>query len=219
MLLPTPPRGPLWRCSRARARTCHGLGRLRAPVRPTPRTSAGAPLIRPWGPNWRNTGGTEPSPELPVSKKLQVSDEAAGELACRPGSVHPRASAGRRPSIWDCRYRQPRAVYPRARAGRPQTLAQEQRPPGHGSLLTLLRVGFTEPPGSPRALVVSYTTVSPLPPANRGRSVFCGTIPRVTPGRRYRPPCPAEPGPSSTPPGDQADAAAARPARPLLRPG
>src|SRR5205823_6168917 len=32
-----------------------------------------------------------------------------------------------------------------------------------GALLTLLRVGFTEPPGSPRALVVSYTTVSPLP--------------------------------------------------------
>ena len=31
------------------------------------------------------------------------------------------------------------------------------------SLLTLLRVGFTEPPGSLRALVVSYTTVSPLP--------------------------------------------------------
>src|SRR5579863_3763763 len=30
-----------------------------------------------------------------------------------------------------------------------------------------------------------------------GRFVFCGTVPRVTPGRRYRPPCPVEPGPSS----------------------
>src|SRR5215469_4236672 len=30
-------------------------------------------------------------------------------------------------------------------------------------LLTLLRVGFTEPPQSPTALVVSYTAVSPLP--------------------------------------------------------
>ena len=29
--------------------------------------------------------------------------------------------------------------------------------------LGLLRVGFTEPPQSPGALVVSYTTVSPLP--------------------------------------------------------
>jgi hypothetical protein len=28
---------------------------------------------------------------------------------------------------------------------------------------TLLRVGFTEPPGSPRTLVRSYRTVSPLP--------------------------------------------------------
>ena len=36
-------------------------------------------------------------------------------------------------------------------------------------------------------------------PANERprRFVFCGTVPRVTPGRRYRPPCPAEPGPSS----------------------
>src|SRR6476660_8071933 len=64
-------------------------------------------------------------------------------------------------------------------------------------LLTLLRVGFTEPPQSPAALVVSYTTVSPLPRLTLGRSVFCGTVPRVTPGRRYRPPCPVEPGPSS----------------------
>ena len=31
-------------------------------------------------------------------------------------------------------------------------------------LLALLRVGFTEPPQSPGVLVVSYTTVSPLPP-------------------------------------------------------
>src|SRR6266566_2649281 len=64
-------------------------------------------------------------------------------------------------------------------------------------LLTLLRVGFTEPPQSPAALVVSYTTVSPLPRLTPGRSIFCGTVPRVTPGRRCRPPCPVEPGPSS----------------------
>ena len=67
-------------------------------------------------------------------------------------------------------------------------------------LLTLLRVGFTKPPQSPAALVVSYTTVSPLPRRpGRGarRFAFCGTVPRVTPGRRYRPPCPVEPGPSS----------------------
>src|ERR1700677_1004004 len=37
-------------------------------------------------------------------------------------------------------------------------------------LLTLLRVGFTEPPQSPAALVVSYTAVSPLP---RWRGAVC----------------------------------------------
>ena len=51
----------------------------------------------------------------------------------------------------------------------------------------------------------SYRTFSPLPRLaalagrSAGRYVFCGTFPRVTPGRRYRPPCPAEPGLSSPP--------------------
>jgi hypothetical protein len=116
-----------------------------------------------------------------------------------------RPKAGRRPSICDCRYRQPRRLpcgtrlrsTREHRAGRPQTLAQP-RGTSRGTFLTLLRVGFTKPPGSLRALVVSYTTVSPLPRDGvPGRSVFCGTFPRVTPGRRYRPPRPAEPGPSS----------------------
>ena len=44
-----------------------------------------------------------------------------------------------------------------------------------------------------------FTLTSPAGqgPGHGRRSVFCGTVPRVTPGRRYRPPCPAEPGPSS----------------------
>jgi hypothetical protein len=49
---------------------------------------------------------------------------------------------------------------------------------------------------------------SPMP----GRSVFCGTVPRVTPGRRYRPPCPAEPGPSSPGPESQRGRPAGSPA-------
>ncbi len=48
------------------------------------------------------------------------------------------------------------------------------------------------------------------------RSVFCGTVPRVTPGGRYPPPCPVEPGRSSG--GSQDPHAAARPARPPCRP-
>jgi hypothetical protein len=40
--------------------------------------------------------------------------------------------------------------------------------------LGLLQVGFTEPPQSPEALVVSYTTVSPLPPRPRvGVTAVC----------------------------------------------
>ncbi len=57
-------------------------------------------------------------------------------------------------------------------------------PPSNAHCLGLLRMGFTEPTWSPRPLVVSYTTVSPLPRslARPGRSVLCGTVPRVTPG-------------------------------------
>ena len=36
-------------------------------------------------------------------------------------------------------------------------------PPSDAHCLSLLRVGFTEPTPSPEPLVVSYTTVSPLP--------------------------------------------------------
>ncbi len=47
------------------------------------------------------------------------------------------------------------------------------------------------------------------------RSVFCGTVPRVTPGGRYPPPCPSEPGRSSAPPGQ--DPAVTRPSDRLVR--
>ena len=72
-------------------------------------------------------------------------------------------------------------------------------PPSIARCLGLLRMGFTEPTWSPRSLVVSYTTVSPLllPLARQGRSVLCGTVPRVTPGGCWPPSCPSEPGPSS----------------------
>ncbi|GAA4362020.1 hypothetical protein GCM10023145_39500 [Angustibacter luteus] len=44
-------------------------------------------------------------------------------------------------------------------------------PPSIAPCLTLLRVGFTEPPPSPGVLVVSYTTVSPLPARQAGLAV------------------------------------------------
>ena len=43
--------------------------------------------------------------------------------------------------------------------------------PSNAPCLTLLRVGFTEPLRSPGALVVSYTTVSPLPPVRTAEAV------------------------------------------------
>src|SRR6201986_3261824 len=48
-------------------------------------------------------------------------------------------------------------------------------------LLTLLRVGFTEPPQSPAALVVSYTTVSPLPRPWRRGGLFSVALSRGSP--------------------------------------
>src|SRR5688572_21783772 len=74
------------------------------------------------------------------------------------------------------------------------TRADAAPPERNRVLLILLQVGFTEPLRSPGTLVVSYTTVSPLPaPEGHRRSVFCGTVPRVTPGGCYPPPCPVEP--------------------------
>ncbi len=66
--------------------------------------------------------------------------------------------------------------------------------------LALLPVGFAEPPRSPAALVVSYTTVSPLPvPGGHRRSALCCTFRRVSPPGRYPAPCPVESGLSSAP--------------------
>ena len=94
-------------------------------------------------------------------------------------------------------------VRPTRRLGR-AALERLRRPSStlrcSATLLALLRVGFAEPPESPRALVVSYTAVSPLPAGSRShdrRFAFCGTVPRVTPGGRYPPPCPVESGLSS----------------------
>ena len=47
--------------------------------------------------------------------------------------------------------------------------------------LDLLRVGFTEPLQSPGALVVSYTTVSPLPAAEAAGGLFSVALSRGSP--------------------------------------
>jgi hypothetical protein len=87
-----------------------------------------------------------------------------GEPACRPGSV--------------ARLRGPAIIHlglplPTASCGLPASIGRAALKRTRGEprfpFLTLLRVGFTEPPQSPAALVVSYTTVSPLPRAGKTR--------------------------------------------------
>jgi hypothetical protein len=69
-----------------------------------------------------------------------------------------------------------------ASSGGPPSIARAGAAPVRRcSLLTLLRVGFTEPPRSPWALVVSYTTVSPLPPSP-GAVCFLWHCPAGHPG-------------------------------------
>jgi hypothetical protein len=96
-----------------------------------------------------------------------------------------------RPSIYDCRCRQPPAVYLQASGGPP--LASDLAPGGvyraarvasHAGGLLHHRFTLTPPDAGQR-------------PTSKERSAFCGTVPRVTPGGRYPPPCPVEPGPSS----------------------
>ena len=80
-------------------------------------------------------------------------------------------------------------------------------------LLGLASGGVCLAAASPRrrcALTAPFQPCRPaLARARLGRCVFCGTFPRVSPGRRYRPPCPVMSGLSSK--GDTS--AAARPAR------
>src|SRR5687768_850607 len=71
--------------------------------------------------------------------------------------------------------------------------------------LALLRVGVTEPPGSPRTLVRSYRTVSPLPDLRQRTSTAIGGLLSVALNRQVTPswlspaPCPVESRLSSTP--------------------
>jgi len=64
-----------------------------------------------------------------MSEKTQVSAKAAGELACRPGSVHPLARADGHPSRTAVAGSLMRSTREH-RAGRPQSLAQERTATG-----------------------------------------------------------------------------------------
>jgi hypothetical protein len=128
-----------------------------------------------WYPRPADVTADVPPPSLPPAA-AQVRWMEGGEPACRPGSVRPLARGGGHPSgtaVAGSLVRPTREH----RAGRPRTLAQGTVVP----LLALLRVGFTEPPQSPAALVVSYTAFSPLPPRKRGGGLFSVALSRGSP--------------------------------------
>jgi len=56
--------------------------------------------------------------------------------------------------------------------------ADSDGPSSNACCLGLLQVGFTEPPQSPEALVVSYTTVSPLPKTEISGGLFSVALSR-----------------------------------------
>ena len=147
--------------------------RVRRGRRTSVRTDAERPEPRPHG-----RGGTS----RPVSRILYPGRS--------PGGGHPSATP-----VAGCLVRSTREL------GRAALERSRECP--KAPFLILLRVGFTEPPRSPGVLVVSYTTVSPLPSTSlsgrRGRFAFCGTVPRVTPGGCCPPPCSVESGLSSVP--------------------
>src|SRR3954454_1971246 len=99
--------------------------------------------------------------------------QGADESTCKPGPV-PRPVSPRFVAA---------AIHlelplPTASSGLP---GSSGGPPSNAPCLTLLQVGFAEPPGSPRALVVSYTTVSPLPAAEAAGGLFSVALSRESP--------------------------------------
>ena len=102
---------------------------------------------------------------------------------------------------------------------------RRRRPPGPTPIRpysVFLQAGFTVPEVSPppRCALTApfhpyptehFTRASPRRRATAWRYNFCGTFPRITPGGRYPPPCPAESGLSS-PAHPSQDAGGDRPA-------
>ena len=153
----------------------------------TPRSSAARPSTRPSGSNWRYWTGTGG----PGDREHAGQRGAADESACRPGSVHPLARAGGHPSRTAVAGSLKRSTREH-RAGHPQSLAQDTRISAVPSDLAPGGV-YLAAQVALRAGGLLHRRFTLTPGLRRRRSVFCGTVPRVTPGRRYRPPCPWSP--------------------------
>ena len=103
------------------------------------------------------------------------------DYCCDAGQRHRRRASRPVGRVLCARVSGPAAIHlglplPAASCGLPASIGRAARsrrpraPKKRAALVTLLRVGFTKPPGSLRALVVSYTTVSPLPWPGRSRA-------------------------------------------------
>ncbi len=126
------------------------------------------------------------------------------ELACKPDSVPPGGPGAAAIHLGP--------PLPAASCGLPGDSGGQ---PSNIPCLTLLRVGFTKPSWSPRTLVVSYTTVSPLPAHRSTRAVcFLWHCPAGHPGWALPTTLPC--GVRTFLGGTQGADAAARPARPRL---
>ena len=107
------------------------------------------------------SGGTVTELARLTAGPMQVRDVEGGEPACRPGSVPSLARGGGHPSraaVADGLVQSTREH----RAGSPRTLAQLGAVAGVRPL-DLAPGGVYQQSQSPATLVVSYTTVSPLP--------------------------------------------------------
>jgi hypothetical protein len=115
------------------------------------------------------------------ARRRRRGAEWANESACKPDSVPGAWPVGGHPS-WPAVAG--RLVRPTRRLGRAalERLRRSHGPKTLGSLLALLRVGFTEPSRSPGMLVVSYTTVSPLPGGSHQAVCFLWHCPAGRPG-------------------------------------
>ena len=101
----------------------------------------------------------------------------------------------RRSSLSGRRCRRPLAVYPEARRAALGRFLSDLAP---GGVCRAARVTS----GAGGLLLHRFTLTAGR---SRWRSVFCGTFPRVTPGRCCRPPCPSESGLSSAVPKHRRD--------------
>ena len=146
-----------------------------------------------------------PGASRPASKRAQAPAsgiapppmaEAAGQTACKPGSVPARtAKADRRGMAIHLGRPLPDASrdLPGRRLGNPPAeRPSEEGPRARRPYSVLLPVGFAVPfpsPGTRCALTAPFHPCRPLPEGFGRRFAFCGTFPGVAPAGCYPAPC------------------------------